>query len=153
VESTPRFWYDATPKGSVMDLRADFELQEDLLLVTASGEFTLDAALRLLKQAFDAAHEKGVGRILVDCLAMSGELSTLDQYDLGAKAAAFSQREHSDKKLAIVCVPPTIIGFAVQVAANRGLVTAVFASERDAMAWLDAFRTRMREPWLTDTEK
>jgi anti-anti-sigma regulatory factor len=153
VESTPRFWYDVTQKGSVMDLRADFELQEELLLVTASGELTLDAALRLLKQLFDTANEKGVDRILVDCLAMSGELSTSDRYDLGAKAAAYSQREKSNKKLAIVGLPPTINGFAVEVAQNRGLATAAFTSKPDAMAWLDAFRIGMRKPWLADMEK
>jgi len=79
-----------------------------------------------LKQLFDAANEKGVDRILVDCLAMSGELSTSDRYDLGAKAAAYSQREKSNKKLAIVGLPPTINGFAVEVAQNRGLATAAF---------------------------
>jgi hypothetical protein len=41
-----------------MDLRIDIELQGGLLLVTASGNFTFDAALRLLKQVRDTAKEK-----------------------------------------------------------------------------------------------
>jgi hypothetical protein len=46
---------DRWPK---MDLRIDIELQGGLLLVTASGNFTFDAALRLLKEVRDTAKEK-----------------------------------------------------------------------------------------------
>jgi hypothetical protein len=53
-----------------MDLQIDIELQGGILLVTASGSFTFDAALRLLKQFCDMAYETRVSTILVDCLAM-----------------------------------------------------------------------------------
>jgi hypothetical protein len=53
-----------------MDLRIDIELQGGVLLVTATGNFTLDAALRLLKQVCDTAKEKEVNKILVNTLAM-----------------------------------------------------------------------------------
>ena len=48
-----------------MDLVIEIEVQEGLLLVTASGTLTFDAALRLLKQVCDTAAEKQINKILV----------------------------------------------------------------------------------------
>jgi hypothetical protein len=122
-----------------MDLRADFDFQEEYLLVTASGEFTLHAALRLLKQTIDTANEKGIKRVLVDCFAMYGGLSVFERYALGAEVAKYALIKEPHTRLAIVGIAPTIDGFAVKVAENRGLTTALFGTNKDALTWLKCF--------------
>ena len=120
-----------------MDLHIDVALQGDLLLVTASGSLVFDVALRLLKEVCDIAAEKQVDRILVDCLAVDGEVSTLDRYSLGAEVAAYLRQREVKPKLAIVGKPPTIDGFGVRVGQNRGITTEVFSSQQAALKWLD----------------
>jgi hypothetical protein len=60
-----------------MDLQITSELKEGILVVTTSGSIAFDEALRLLKQVFDTAKEKEVNKILVNGLAMDGELQRL----------------------------------------------------------------------------
>jgi hypothetical protein len=62
-----------------MDLRIDVELRGELLFVTARGTLAFDAALRLLKQVCGTAAEKHVNKILVNGLALDGELSTVER--------------------------------------------------------------------------
>lgn len=119
-----------------MDLHIDIELQGGLLLVNASGNFTFDAALRLLKEACDRAKEKEVNKILVNCLAMDGELTTIERYNLGVEVATYVKQRQMNPRLAFVGKPPTIDGFGVRVGQNRGLVTEVFSSQQEALNWL-----------------
>ena len=118
-----------------MDLHIDVKLQEGLLLVTASGNVELDAAVRLLKQVCDTAKEKGVNKILVDTLAVDGVLSTVDRYQLAVEVTAYIKQRQMSPRLAFVGKPPTSDGFGVRVAQNRDLVTSMFSSQ-EAMDWL-----------------
>jgi hypothetical protein len=120
-----------------MDLHIDIELQGGLLLVTASGNLTIDAALRLLKQVCDTAKKKEVNKILVNSLAVDGELSTLERYRLGVEVAAYLKQHQMDPRLAFVGKPPTTDGFGVRVGQNRGVNTEVFSSQQEALHWLD----------------
>jgi len=43
-----------------MDLQITSELKEGILVVIARGSIAFDEALRLLKQVFDTAKEKGI---------------------------------------------------------------------------------------------
>ncbi len=124
-------------RGLTMELQIDIELQEGLSIVTAIGTFTLDAALRLLKQVCDTSKEREVNKILVNCLAMDGELSLFDRYDLGAQVATYLKQHQMNPKFAFVGKPPTIDGFAVRVGQNRGLVAEVFSSQQEALKWLE----------------
>jgi hypothetical protein len=119
-----------------MDLRLDIELREGLLLATASGDVTLEAAARLLKEACDLANEKRVSKILVTALAVNGELSTLERYDLGTQVAQYIQQRHLNVKMAFLGKRPTTDGFGARVAQNRGMVVEVFYNEQEAMNWL-----------------
>jgi hypothetical protein len=40
-------------------------------------------------------------------------------------------------RLAFVGKPPAVDGFGVRVAQNRGITTEVFASQQEALRWLD----------------
>jgi hypothetical protein len=116
-----------------MDLRIDIELRGRILLVTASGNLTFDAALRLLKQVCDTAKEKEVNKILVNSLAVDGELSTFERYSLGVEVAAYLKQRQMNPRLAFVGKLPTTDGFAVRVGQNRGVTTeSVFEPARSA---------------------
>ena len=119
-----------------MDLRIDIELREGLLLVTASGTLAFDAALRLLKQVCDTAKEKEVSKILVNALAVDGELATVDRYRLGTEVTAYLKQRQMSSRLAFVGKPPAVDGFGVRVAQNRGITTEVFSSQQEALRWL-----------------
>jgi hypothetical protein len=49
-----------------MELRIVTDLQDGILLVTASGDFVLDSALRVIKQVCETAADKQVNKILVN---------------------------------------------------------------------------------------
>jgi hypothetical protein len=120
----------------MMDLQIDVEFREGLLLAAASGDVTLEAAVRLLKQVCDTAKENGVSKILVTTLAVHGELSTFERYDLGTQVAQYIQQHHMNLKVAFFGKRPTTDGFAARVAQNRGIVTEVFYNYEDAVNWL-----------------
>ena len=119
-----------------MDLHINIELQVGLLLVTASGTVAFDGALRLLKQVFDTAAEKQVNTILVNGLALDGEFSTLERYSLGVEVAAYLKQRQMNIRIAFVGKPPTVDGFGVRVAQNRGVTVNVFSSQQAALNWL-----------------
>jgi hypothetical protein len=120
-----------------MELCIDTELQRGLLLVTLRGDAVLDAALRLFKQMFDTAKEKGVSKILVNALAVNGELSTLERYRLGVELVEYLQQHQMNPRLAAVGKPPAADAFAARVGQNRGVSVEMFSSQQKALSWLD----------------
>lgn len=114
----------------------NIEFQGRVLLVTASGPVALDAALRRLKRAFDAAKEKEVSKILVNTIAVSGELSTFERYTLGVEVVAYLRLREMNPKVAFAGKLPTTDGFGVRVAQNRNLIIEVFSNQDDALNWL-----------------
>ena len=120
-----------------MDLRIDIERKEELLLVTASGTVKFESALRLLRQICDAAAEDHISRILVDPLAVEGELAAHERYRIGVDLATYVMQREIDVKMALVGLPPTLNGFGVLVAHNRGMDAKVFPAPEGAMRWLN----------------
>jgi hypothetical protein len=119
-----------------MELTIQTELRGKILHVVARGEFTLAAALRLLKLASDEARENGVRKILIDCLALTGELSTLERYELAVEFKNYLTEKQFSPFLAIVGRPPTVNGFAVQVSKNREMAVEVLPNKEEATTWL-----------------
>jgi len=114
------------------------ELQEDYLIATVAGQLSTSEAFVLLTKIRDAATEKGLDKVLVDCSSLRGELSSLERYELGKILA-----EHWIKgwpglpKVAFVGTPPAIDGFAALVASNRGFFLAeTFSELPKALDWL-----------------
>jgi hypothetical protein len=121
-----------------MTLHIDVELQEGQLLVIARGTLEFDVALRLLKQLCATAKDKGVNKILVNGLALDGELSTVERYRLGAEMAVYLRQQlRMLPRVAFVGKAPTMDGFGVRVAQNRDVITEIFSSEQAAQEWLD----------------
>jgi hypothetical protein len=122
-----------------MDLHFDIELQGGLLLGTASGTLTFDAALRLFKQLFDTAKEKEISKILLNGLAVDGKLSTFERYRIAIEIAAYLKQRQMNLRLALVGKPPAADGFAVRVAQNRDVTVEMFSSQQEALSWLNAW--------------
>jgi hypothetical protein len=119
-----------------MDLHIDIEFREGLMLVMASGSLRFDEASRQFKQVWDKAAENQVNKILVNSLAVEGELATFERYDLGGEIAADIRQRQMNVKVAIVGRLPAVNGFGVRVARNRGVLTEVFSTEQEALNWL-----------------
>jgi hypothetical protein len=90
----------------------------------------------------DAALEKGLDKILVDCFALEGELSTLERYKLGCTIAEYCKSRSMNPKVATVGKLPVIDGFAALVASNRGLIAETFTELPPALDWLNAFESK-----------
>src|SRR5690348_13315735 len=83
------------------------EPREGFLVATVTGQLSLTEALRCLKTVCDVAAERGIGRILLDCLAVDGELSVVERYELGKTIADYCRRAMAPK-IAAIGKPPTI---------------------------------------------
>ena len=92
-----------------------------------------NAALRLLKRVFDTSAEKQINNILVIGLALDGEFSTRERYRLGVEVAAYLKQRQMNLRIAFVGKPPTMDGFGVRVAQNRGATVDVFSSQQEAL--------------------
>lgn len=68
-----------------------------------------------------------------------GELAAFERYELGVEVAADLIERGMNVKLAFVGIPPTMDGFGVRIARNRGVITKMFSSQKEALSWLDEF--------------
>jgi hypothetical protein len=123
-----------------MDLKVDSE--DAVLIATAAGQVSLSEAIDVFTKACDAAAERGLDLILVDCLSVEGELSTMERYELGRTMAKYCTSRSLNSKVATIGKLPLINGFAAQVASNRGLVAETFSELQKAMAWLKGFGSK-----------
>ena len=122
------------------------ESKERFLVATAAGQVSLSEAISVFTKACDVAAERGLDLILVDCLSVEGELSTMERYELGRTVAEYCNSRCTTTKVATVGKLPLINGFAARVASNRGLVTETFSELQKAMDWLKGFGSQAAAP-------
>ena len=120
-----------------------FELRDGYLLLKASGQVTLSEAVAAYKRGCDLLAEQGFDRLLVDTLAVEGELSTLERYELARTMAEYCKNRSINPKVAIVGEGPTVDGFGVRVASNQGIAVEMFSDPQLALAWLNAFAAKL----------
>jgi hypothetical protein len=118
------------------------ESEDGVLVATAAGPVSLSKAISVFTKACDVAAEKSLDLILVDCLSVEGELSTMERYELGKTVAEYCNSRSINAKVATVGKPPLINGFAAQVAWNRGLVAETFSESQKARDWLKGFGSK-----------
>ena len=116
--------------------------QDDFLLATAVGQVSIEEVRRVLRTAVDTATEWGIAKILLDLLAVKGELSDLELYEVGRAMAGYCVSKSIYPKLAVVGNPPTVNGFGAEVASNRGLTSRTFSDRQLALNWLRAVDSR-----------
>jgi len=125
---------------AVMDLK--LESRAGLLLATAAGQVSLNELVDLGKKVCDAASERGLRRVLLDCVAVEGELSVTERFILGKTIAEYSITRSIAVKVAILGNAPTVTGLGAQVAWNRGMMVEAFSERQAAMDWLNAFGSK-----------
>lgn len=113
--------------------------QDDFLLAAAAGQVSTQEVIRLFKNAIDTATERGVDKILIDFLAVTGELSAIDLYEIGETMAKYCVSKSILPKVAVIGRPPTVVEFGALVASNRGLTSKTFSEQHLALNWLRAF--------------
>jgi hypothetical protein len=116
----------------------DLQSRDDFLLVTAAGRASLGRAVELYKLLVDEAAARGVNSVLLDGSAITGGLSTMEQYQLGKTIADYCLSRSPTLKVAVIRKPP-VDGFGAQVARNRGFIVEVFSEREEALSWLKAF--------------
>ena len=57
--------------------------QDYFLLATATGQVSVQEVLRVFKNVIDAATERGFKMILIDFLAVTGELTVMELFEIG----------------------------------------------------------------------
>ena len=110
--------------------------------VTVTGQVSLNNAVGIFQETFDAAIKLGTNLILIDCTAMTNVLSELERYHLGSISADYALQRSKESialKVAVVGTPPVIDRFAELVASNRGVTTETFSNTTDAVGWLHRF--------------
>jgi CheY-like chemotaxis protein len=113
----------------------DFADRERFLEVRFEGLFTVDRFKHLIDAAFALCEKRKARRLLVDARELTGELTSIDRYDIGQHAAQGAKM----LERAVMVAPPALIDtnkFGVRVARNRGLRSNVFADRQDAIEWL-----------------
>ena len=114
----------------------DLQSLDGCLFVTVAGQASLDRAVKLYKRLVDEAVARGVNSILIDGLAITGALSTLEQYQLGKTIADYCVSRSATPRVAVIRKPP-VDGFGAEVARNRGCTVWVFTEREAAESWLE----------------
>ena len=117
-----------------MDLA--LEPRDGFLLATASGQLSLSEAMESCKDMCDLAAFMGFGKILFDCLALEGELTPDDRFELGKTIAEHCQCFVIVPSVALVGNPPAVTGLGAKIASNRGLPVETFSDRQAALDWL-----------------
>ena len=115
---------------------------DGVLIARAAGRVSLSDACGVFTKVCTVGAEKGSHLILVDCLSVEGELSTMERYELGRTVAEYCSSRFMTQKIATVGKPPLIDGFAARVASNRGLVAETFSELPQAVCWLKGFGSK-----------
>lgn len=112
------------------------EWGEGVLLATVSGLASQKRAVELLKAACDTAVASGFHKVLVDCLAVTGELSPRERHALGKEVAGYQHSKGMSLKIALLGQEPTLNGVGVAIAQNRGVNVELFSDRQRALSWL-----------------
>jgi hypothetical protein len=125
--------------GVVTDFKIEaIELMGDVLLATVIGTLEWNAAARVSIETFDSAVQKQTTKILMDLLAVRGDLFESERLQVALRVAAHLEQHQFKPRLAVVGRPPAIEGFGVRILKMFGYTVEVFASRIDALAWLDS---------------
>ena len=117
-------------------MKVAIDVHETVVRSMFSGEVALDAAREHLQNIFDTTKERQLHKVLIDCLAIQGQLTTLERYQLGTWAARYIHQLGINLRTAFLGVPPVVDGFGLLVARNRGLNAQLFSAIPDAQKWL-----------------
>ena len=112
------------------------EPRDGFLLAIALGEVSFDEAAQACRQICDFAAGLGLKKILVDCLALKGDLSPDERFELGKTIAKYCQTQLRIPALALIGKPPAVTGLGARAASNRGMPVEIFPNRELGLDWL-----------------
>lgn len=129
----------------VMEVK--FDPRADCVLATFAGPFSIADLLAAFRKTYEAATDRGLGLILIDCCELDGTLTTHERFKLAESAAAYWSSKsarmnwlgaaaNSRPKIAIVGRAPLVDGFGALAASNRGVNAKAFSELPHALGWL-----------------
>ena len=125
--------------GVVTEFKMEaIELMGDVLLATVTGTLELNAAARVSIDMFDSAIQKQTTKILMDDLAVLGDLFESERLQVALKIAAHLKQHRFKPRLAVVGNPPAIDAFGVRILKMFGYAVEAFPNRIDALAWQDS---------------
>ena len=110
--------------------------RDGLLLAIATGEQSLSEALQTCKDVCDIAAGLGLRKILLDCLAVEGDLSAEERFELGKSIAEYCVNRLRGPAMALIGKPPAVTGYGARVATNRGMPVETFSDRDLGLEWL-----------------
>lgn len=122
-----------------MDELDGFVLEGARAVYRPVGSVSFDEVVALVRAAIAAARSNQARDLLVDATALTG-FSSPDTFQRFLAVVEWAEEARGSVRLAMVARPEMIDPhkFGVTVAVNRGLVSNIFTTEREARAWLDA---------------
>lgn len=114
-----------------------FEPRGAFLLASATGTISLREAIDSCRKMCDFAARLRVRKILFDCLALDGDLSADERFELGKTIAEYCQmRLKVPAAVAVIGKSPSVTGLCVKIAANRGMPVEMFSDRELGLEWL-----------------
>jgi hypothetical protein len=125
--------------GEGVDELAGFMIEGGRGLYRPVGSVSFGEAVARVRAAIEVARKKGARDLLVDTTALTGFPSP-DTFQRFLAAVEWAESAGGRLRLSMVARAEMIdpAKFGVTVAANRGLVSNIFATETEALAWLGA---------------
>jgi hypothetical protein len=118
------------------------------------AQVSLEQGFALIESALVRARELGLTDVVINTLGLSGFRSpgVFDRYEFALRMVAGS----GGALLVAVVVRADVIDFqkiGMLMARNRGVIAEIFATEREALCWLDSLPIamgRLRRLWHDD---
>jgi|SRR5215469_3009778 len=112
------------------------EPRDGLLLAIAVGQLSFDSAMESCRNMLDLAAGLGLRKILFDCIAVEGNLSADERFELGKNIAENCQLRMRVPAIALIGKPPAFTGLSARAASNRGMPMEIFPDRERGLDWL-----------------
>ena len=117
-------------------------LEEDFLLISASGNYSLLKANNLFIVAIDNAVSQSRSKIFIDVTDIAGFISFFDRFRYAEFLSKYTEKHALGKvrRIAVVGKEPIVdkYRFGETVAINRGTNVRVFTDMSQALIWINA---------------
>jgi len=127
-------------ENSGLPFNITVKLEDNFVLLLASGKYSLLNANNLFQISIDSALSNNKSKILIDVTDVTGNIPFFDRFQFSEFFAEYKAKHafREVNKIAVVGQEPIVHDgkFGETVAVNRGLNVRVYTNMNEAMAWL-----------------